>query len=63
MRKNITQIHPCAKASMVFLYGDCKVARIVRIVNDIVDTEFIYTNQHLANYAEKLLDRLINQTD
>jgi len=45
---------------MVFLYGDCKVARIVRIVNDIVDTEFIYTNQHLANYAEELLDRLTN---
>jgi len=38
-----------------------KVARIVRIVNDIVDTEFIYTNQHLAKYAEELLDRLINQ--
>ena len=28
---------------------------------NIIDTEFIFTNQHLANYAEELLARLINQ--
>jgi len=46
-----------------FLYllmrDELACGKVARIVNDIVDTEFIYTNQHLANYAEELLDRLI----
>ena len=27
MRKNITQIHPCAKASWLSLYEDCKLIK------------------------------------